>query len=234
MPAIGLAAGTSTIEQRASACMQKFHNQIHPLCEGSRGLHYFDEDKSNEELTRMTTVMANFVGTCSASQWDTDYHPRAPVTMARGGILNNIANQERTVMMSEHGITVQMSLAFGSTSQQMSPSAMNPSNEKTLSSVICTPKTRRKQVLASQAANGDTNQEPRYYKTKLCKYTATAGCPRGARFEATSSHMIACDVNALSTAHANRQTEWYRCWFAHGQDELRTKDPPDNNKHVVC
>ena len=194
MPAIGLAAGASTIEQRASACMQTFQNKINPLYDGCRGLHNFDEDKSNEELTRMTTVMANHLGTCSASHWDTAYnHPRAPDTMACGGRLNNIANQVRTVMLSEHGITVQMSamnvtsmpnaLAFGSISQQMSTSSMNPSNNATLSSVICTPKTRRKQVLPSQAANGDTNKEPRYYKTKLCKYTVTGGCPRGARFE---------------------------------------------------
>ena len=193
MPAIGLAAGASTIEQRACACMQTFQNKINPLYDGSRGLHNFDEDKSNEELTRMTTVMANHLGTCSASHWDTAYnHPRAPDTMACGGRLNNIANQVRTVMLSEHGITVQMSamnvtsmpdaLAFGSISP--STSAMNPiCNEATLSSVICSPKTRRKQVLPSQAATGDTNQEPRYYKTKLCKYSVTGGCPRGARFE---------------------------------------------------
>jgi hypothetical protein len=192
IPVIGLAAGASTIEQRASACMQSFQNKINPLCEGSRGRHYFDEDKSNDKLIRMTEVMANRLGTCSAWRWDTVYHPRAQLTMECGGKLTNIANQERKVMLSEHGITVQMSamnvtsmpdaLAFGSISP--STSAMNPiCNEATLSSVICSPKTRRKQVLPSQAATGDTNQEPRYYKTKLCKYSVTGGCPRGARFE---------------------------------------------------
>ena len=45
-------------------------------------------------------------------------------------------------------------------------------------------------------------------------------------------HMIACDVNAF-TAYTDRQTEWHRCWFAHGEDELRTKDPANNKQHVV-
>ena len=45
-------------------------------------------------------------------------------------------------------------------------------------------------------------------------------------------HMITYDVNA-TMAYTDGQTEWHRCWFAHGEDELRTTDAPDNKQHVV-
>lgn len=185
MSSIGLATGASRIAQRASTYTQTFQNKNHLLCEGSRGLYYFDENKSSKELTRMTTVMDNLLG--SASHWDTDYDKDVIE-----GRLHNVANQDRTVMMSQHGITVHMSamsvrsmpddLAFGSKSESIS--AMDLCKEATLSSAICTPKTLRKQVPPSPVANGPSErfQGPRYYKTKLCKYSVIGGCPRGTRF----------------------------------------------------
>jgi hypothetical protein len=118
--------------------------------------------------------MANRLSTGSTRHLETAYQQLGfPPNNSWTGGSQDSRIQERTVVLSDNGMTVRMTT-------MPSASIMDCRIQPLLATASCSPKTRGKQL--PKAANNEMTKEPRYYKTKLCKYTATGGCPRGARF----------------------------------------------------